>query len=107
MSIDYETFKTAWNIPFNVEMRVGAVVLNSTKNPIPKEYIKTSYFNNLYDSNGEYIYWNPDKYITYNKGNRIAYKKVDLKQTVRTRIIIELITGKILTTTHDREVIVQ
>lgn len=73
---------------------------------IPKEYIKTSYFNNLYDSNGELIYWNPDRYFSYKRGNRVNYKKVDLKQTVRTHIIIELITGKILTTTHDREVII-
>lgn len=58
----------------------------------------------MYDSKGELIYYDPDRYLDYNKGNLINYKKVDLKQNIRVHIVIELITGKLLTTDHDREV---
>lgn len=58
----------------------------------------------MYDSKGELIYLDPDRYLDYNKGNLINYKKIDLKQNIRAHIVIELITGKLLTTDHDMEV---
>lgn len=61
----------------------------------------------MYDSKGRLIYWNPDRYLDYqNRGNSINYKKVDLKQNGRTHIVIELITGKLLTTVRDKEVVI-
>lgn len=101
-------YTTAFKIPFNHPTPTGVLIYNNTGKPIPIEFIKTSYFDNLYDSNGALIYWDPNRYFNHkNIANSINYKKVDLKQDVRTYILIELISGKILKTTHDREVIVE
>lgn len=82
-------------------------IINNTNSYIPYEYIKDIYFTDVKNKDGSLVHFNRNKLFVYdNIKNGVVFNACDKPQKVRSFLALELISGTILKTAHDREVIV-
>lgn len=65
------------------------------------------YFTNVKNQDDTLLEWDINFSTDTGNENRIAFQHCDKKQTVRTYLQLVLINDRVLTTNHDREVIVE
>lgn len=103
-TIDYDDYNT----PYIFGGASGIGIINNTTSYIPFEFIKDIQFTAVKNEDGSLVHFKRSTlYVYAGVKNGFYFNNCDKSQKVKSFIVLTLISGKTLKTTHSREVIVK
>lgn len=104
--IDFFAYTTPFNFYVDRQNKDNplSVINNNTNIAIPYDFIKNIYLNDIKNADGKMLKF--DRSLSYYNTNRneIIFNACDKIQSAKTKISVELISGVLLTSKHEREV---